>query len=104
MNPLRFQDEAEYYDRIIRNYKEIKAGNNNRSFETFAYREIILILKELKELEKENDEINQIFNNSLILILALLNNGSSENYFCFSELDNIHKQKIKEVVIQSIYI
>ena len=103
MNPLRFPNEIMYYERILEQYKCIQQGKSIESFDTFASREIIFVLKELKEEEeRQKKDFGDIAKNSIILLLTLMRN---EDYFQFKhyfELKEREKKEIKSLLYQVI--
>ncbi len=104
MNPLKFPDEVDYYERILMKYMEKMEAGNPVSFEIFASREIVSILSELKEEAdaSEKIKIGDIAKNTIILILSLFGKGHSGIYDNFRDLEDTDQTKIRNELLPII--
>ncbi|UYP47826.1 hypothetical protein NEF87_004111 [Candidatus Lokiarchaeum ossiferum] len=104
MNPLKFQDETQYYEQILEKYMEKMEFNDIKNFETFASREIVSILTELKleNDEQEQQKIGDIAKNTIILILSLFGKGHTGIYQNFQDLEEEDQSKIRDELLPII--
>ena len=104
MNPLKFPDEVDYYERILGKYIEKTEAGNPISFEIFASREIVSVLSELKDEADmaEKKKIGDIAKNTIILILSLFGKGHTGIYDNFLDLKDSDQTKIRNELLPII--
>lgn len=104
MNPLKFQNETLYYERILEKYMEKMEFDDIKNFETYASREIVSILTELKQENDENEQqkIGDIAKNTIILILSLFGKGHTGIYQNFLDLEEEDQGKIRDELLPII--
>ncbi len=104
MNPLKFESEVDYYERILGKYIEKTETGNPVSFEIFASREIVAVLSELKDEAdvSEKKKIGDIAKNTIILILSLFGKGHTGIYDNFLDLKDSDQTKIRNELLPII--
>ena len=104
MNPLKFPDEVDYYERILTKYMEQIETDDIKNFDTFASREIATILHEFKQENNivDQEKIGDIAKNTIILILSLFGKGHTGIYQNFDELEESDKGKIRDELLPII--
>jgi hypothetical protein len=102
MNPKRFGQEIDYYDRIIDKYQEHLDGKLvNGNMIQFSAQEMIVLMEELKDCRDdtscdENEMMELIAKNTLVLLLSLFEKKDETTDFkTYSELTENEKQLLK---------
>lgn len=95
MNPMKYQDEKQYYIELLEKFDE-NVIQQQQDFDTFFAKEIIEIMQELKQ-EKENVPLMETIAKNMILILLSFyhEQRNCQEFRAFCDLEENDQSQIK---------
>ena len=104
MNPLRYDNEVDYYEILLSKYQQIEQGGLTIEQMRFEAQEMIQLMHELKTHDTtdtfDKEVMENIVKNMLILLLSLFENkDQTVNYKEYSELSIQEKQILKKQLL-----